>query len=123
MPIWSTTSADGEYIFREVEGEPLDPDVYLAAHPTWKDPLSLPTSSKEAPAHEGKDKVEDPLTKQGIGKSTLIARLATDWFSDSLTLTDISDGKAGAEKLQGVWIMETGEMVGMRKAEQEKQKA
>ena len=38
-------------------------------------------------------------------------------------MTDISDGKAGAEKLQGVWIMEIGEMAGMRKAEQEKLKA
>jgi predicted P-loop ATPase len=63
------------------------------------------------------------IGEQGIGKSTLIARLAMDWFSDSLTLTDISDGKAGAEKLQGVWIMEIGEMAGMRKAEQEKLKA
>ena len=60
---------------------------------------------------------------QGIGKSTLIARLAMDWFSDSLTLSDINDGKAGAEKLQGIWIMEIGEMAGMRKAEQEKLKA
>lgn len=61
--------------------------------------------------------------EQGIGKSTLIAKLAMEWFSDSLTLTDISDGKAGAEKLQGIWIMEIGEMAGMRKAEQEKLKA
>ena len=66
LMFWPTTSSDGEYIFREVEGEPLDPDAYLATHPNWKDPLALPTSSKEAPAHEGKDKVEDPLTKQGI---------------------------------------------------------
>ena len=60
--------------------------------------------------------------EQGIGKSTLIAKLAMNWFSDSLTLSDINDGKAAAEKLQGVWIMEIGEMAGMRKAEQEKLK-
>ena len=65
LMFWPTTSSDGEYIFREVEGEALDPDTYLSAHPDWKDPLSLPTSSKEAPAHEGKGKVEDPLTKEG----------------------------------------------------------
>ena len=63
------------------------------------------------------------IGEQGIGKSTLIARLAMEWFSDSLTLSDINDGKAGAEKLQGIWIMEIGEMAGMRKAEQEKLKA
>ena len=66
LMFWPTTSADGEYIFREVEGEPLDPDLFLYAHPDWKDPMALPTSSKEAPAHEGKGKVEDPLTKDGI---------------------------------------------------------
>ena len=63
------------------------------------------------------------IGEQGIGKSTLIAKLAMEWFSDSLTLSDINDGKAGAEKLQGIWIMEIGEMAGMRKAEQEKLKA
>lgn len=38
----------------------------ISSHPDWKDPLTLPISSKEAPAHEGKGKVEDPLTKEGI---------------------------------------------------------
>ena len=63
------------------------------------------------------------IGEQGIGKSTLIAKLGMEWFSDSLTLSDINDGKAAAEKLQGIWIMEIGEMAGMRKAEQEKLKA
>lgn len=54
---------------------------------------------------------------QGCGKSTFFARLAGDWFSDSLTLTDMRDGKAAAEKLQGFWWIEIGEMAGMRKAE------
>lgn len=52
----------------------------------------------------------------GIGKSTLIAKLAGDFFSDSLKLTDMKD-KSAAEKLQGVWIMEIGEMQGSRKAD------
>lgn len=55
---------------------------------------------------------------QGIGKSTFFAKLAGDWFSDSLTLTDMRD-KAGAEKLQGYWILELGELAGMRKADVE----
>ena len=53
---------------------------------------------------------------QGIGKSTLIARLGMDWFSDSLSLSDIND-KTGAEKLQGYWLIEIGELAGMRKAD------
>lgn len=55
---------------------------------------------------------------QGIGKSTFFAKLGGEWFSDSLTLTDMKD-KTAAEKLQGYWIMELGELAGMRKTEVE----
>jgi len=55
---------------------------------------------------------------QGIGKSTLINRLAMDWFNDSLKLSDTQD-KTAAEKLQGYWILEIGELAGLRKAEME----
>ena len=55
---------------------------------------------------------------QGIGKSTLIARLGGEWFSDSLSLNDTKD-KTAAEKLQGYWILEIGELAGLRKAEVE----
>jgi len=55
---------------------------------------------------------------QGIGKSTFFAKLAGHWFSDSLTLTDMKD-KAGPEKLQGYWILELGELAGMRKTDVE----
>lgn len=54
--------------------------------------------------------------KPGIGKSTLLRKLGGKWFSDSLNLTDTRD-KTAAEKLQGVWIMEIGEMQGTRKAD------
>lgn len=55
---------------------------------------------------------------QGVGKSTLIARLAGEWFSDSLNLGDTKD-KTAAEKLQGYWILEIGELAGLKKAEVE----
>lgn len=55
---------------------------------------------------------------QGIGKSTLIAKLCGEWFSDSLHLSDTKD-KTAAEKLQGYWILEIGELAGLRKAEVE----
>ena len=53
---------------------------------------------------------------QGVGKSTLISRLAGDWFSDSLNLSDTKD-KTAAEKLQGYWILEIGELAGLKKTE------
>lgn len=54
--------------------------------------------------------------KPGIGKSTLLRKLGGQYFSDSLSLADTRD-KSAAEKLQGVWIMEIGEMQGTRKAD------
>lgn len=54
--------------------------------------------------------------KPGIGKSTLLRKLGGPYFSDSLSLADTRD-KTAAEKLQGVWIMEIGEMQGTRKAD------
>lgn len=60
---------------------------------------------------------------QGIGKSTMWKSLAgDDYFSDALSLTDMDD-KSGAEKLQGFWIIEIGELAGMKKADIEKVKS
>jgi predicted P-loop ATPase len=53
---------------------------------------------------------------QGIGKSTIIAKLCGDWFNDSLLLSDTKD-KTAAEKLQGFWILEIGELAGLKKTE------
>lgn len=55
---------------------------------------------------------------QGIGKSTFFAKLGGEWFADGLTLFDMRD-KTGAEKLQGRWIVEMSELVGMKKTESE----
>lgn len=51
---------------------------------------------------------------QGIGKSTLLATLGKDWFSDSLTTFE---GKEAAELIQGTWINEIGELTAMTKQE------
>ncbi len=60
---------------------------------------------------------------QGIGKSSIIKDLITpEYYSESLSLTDMDD-KAGAEKLQGFWVVEIGELAGMKKADVEKVKA
>ena len=60
---------------------------------------------------------------QGIGKSTLIKYLAgEEFFSDNLSLTDMND-KTAAEKIQGNWLIEIGELSGMKKADIEKVKS
>lgn len=55
---------------------------------------------------------------QGIGKSTFFSRLGRQWYSDSLTISDMRD-KTAAEKLQGYWILELGELAGIKKVDVE----
>lgn len=51
---------------------------------------------------------------QGIGKSTTLAKMGGDWFSDSMqTLT----GKEALEQIQGSWLIELGELAGLRRAD------
>ena len=63
---WPTTPANGEYVFKSVEGKWLDPDAFLSGRP-WQDCSLLPTSSRESEIRnkDGK-KAEDPLTKDGV---------------------------------------------------------
>lgn len=49
---------------------------------------------------------------QGIGKSTALAKMGGDWFSDSVP--DFTSQKA-LEAVQGSWILELGELAGLRK--------
>ena len=59
---------------------------------------------------------------QGMGKSSFFAKLGGKWFSDSLTIGDMKD-KAAPEKLQGYWILELGELAGLKKVDVETVKA
>lgn len=54
--------------------------------------------------------------KQGIGKSTIIKKLGKDWYSDSFGTVQ---GKEAFEQIQGVWLIEMGELAGLKKAEME----
>lgn len=59
--------------------------------------------------------------KQGIGKSTLIAKLAgAGWFNDSMT--DLN-GKDAMEMLQGSWIIELGELQAIKRSDIENVKS
>ncbi len=51
---------------------------------------------------------------QGIGKTTFFKKMGRDWFSNSVTTFD---GKEAAELLQGVWIVEIGELEAFNKAD------
>ena len=51
---------------------------------------------------------------QGIGKSTFLSILGKAWFSDSLTTFE---GKEAAELIQGIWVVEVGELTAMNRQE------
>jgi len=52
--------------------------------------------------------------RQGIGKSTLFTKLGREWFSDSIKTFE---GKDAAELLQGIWIVEIGELEAFSKTD------
>lgn len=64
---WPSTSSDGEYIFRELKGELLDPDEYLARYEDWQDVSQWPVSNRQSEIIKtGLTKQADPLIKEGI---------------------------------------------------------
>lgn len=57
---------------------------------------------------------------EGLGKSTILSRMAGKWFSDSLVNMD---GKEGMESIRQAWIIEVGELTSIKKSEVESVKA
>lgn len=51
---------------------------------------------------------------QGIGKTTFVATVGQEWYSDSL---QNFEGKEAMEMIQGRWINELGELAGLTRAE------
>ncbi|WP_243450432.1 virulence-associated E family protein [Desulfosporosinus sp. Sb-LF] len=54
------------------------------------------------------------IGKQGLGKSYFMKKLGGKWYSDSLMSVT---GKEAYEQLQGVWIIEMGELSAAKKAD------
>ena len=64
---WPSTSADGEFIFRDIEGEPLNPDEVLSRYKDWRDSSEWPVSSRQQNIVQREmRKQADPLTKDGV---------------------------------------------------------
>ncbi|HBE54503.1 MAG TPA: hypothetical protein DDW22_00025, partial [Prevotellaceae bacterium] len=53
---------------------------------------------------------------EGIGKSTLLSRMGGEWFSDSVATIE---GKEGMENLRKAWLIELGELAGIKRSEVE----
>lgn len=62
------------------------------------------------------DTVLTLIGSQGLGKSRLIGSMGRQWFSDTFGSLH---NNAAMENIQGVWIMEVGEMAGLKYADVE----
>ena len=64
---WPSTPTDGEFVYREKDGDWLDPDAYLARYADWRDVTLWPTSKRQSEVirHSLKQQ-KDPLAKDGV---------------------------------------------------------
>ena len=63
---WPSTSADGEFVYKEVDGDPLDPDTVLAKYTDWRNSAEWPVSKRQQTVVQREIKKQaDPLTKPG----------------------------------------------------------
>jgi len=63
---WPSTPSDGEYVFKIMDDDVLDPDEYLARLPNWRDCSLWPTSSRQSEViRRGIRQQQDPLAKDG----------------------------------------------------------
>lgn len=51
---------------------------------------------------------------QGLGKSTLLKRMARNWFDDNIRTFE---GKEASEQLQGAWLVEVAELDAVRRSD------
>jgi predicted P-loop ATPase len=67
MMYWASCPSNGEFVFDENEGEPLDSDKYLSMYADWRDVTQWPTSSRESEAHKREvAHQQDPTAKDGV---------------------------------------------------------
>ncbi len=50
MMYWASCPSNGEFIFEEQDGDPLDVDDYLAKYDDWRDVTQWPVSSRQSEA-------------------------------------------------------------------------
>ncbi len=64
---WPSTSADGDFVFREIDGAVVNPDEVLSRYKDWKDVSSWPVSNRQAAiVTRNIKKQENPLEKGGL---------------------------------------------------------
>lgn len=93
---WPSTSKDGEYVFREFKGKPLDGNEVLEAYTDWTDSSEWPISKGHSDAIKRHMKKQgDPLEKPGVigvfCRVYGIREVIEKYLSDVYTETDSED--------------------------------
>lgn len=64
---WPSTSSNGEFVFKEQDGDLLNPDDFLSKYIDWRDTSTWPVSSRQSEIVKRTVKEQaDPLLKEGI---------------------------------------------------------
>lgn len=93
---WPSAPRDGEWVFRQEPGHPLDPDAVLSTYDDWRDVNEWPVSSRVLRiAGVAGTKQEDPTTKPGAIGAFCRAHTLTDaiikFLPDQYTQTGKDD--------------------------------
>lgn len=64
---WPSAPSDGEYVFKTIDGDLLEPDGYLSKLSDWRDCSLWPTSSRQSEVlRRDIRRQQDPIAKEGI---------------------------------------------------------
>ena len=67
MMYWASCPSNGEFVFIENPGKPLNPDQYLAMYADWRDITQWPTSTRQSEVIRREvAKQQDPTAKDGV---------------------------------------------------------
>jgi hypothetical protein len=110
---WPSTSVNGEFVYRVLDGKEVDPDEYLAKYDDWRDVSTWPVSSRESEAvKKTAARQADPLEKDGIVGifcRTYSIRDAIDKFLKDVYVPSAMEGRydyVPADSSAGVLILE-----------------
>jgi len=116
MMYWASCPANADFFFAENDGEPLNPDTYLAMYEDWRDVTQWPLSSRESEVKQReKAEQQDPLGKAGIvgafcraySIEDAIEVFLGDIYEPSVTLGRYdyipADSTAGVVLYEGKW--------------------
>jgi len=117
MMYWSSCPSNGDFVFKENEGEPLNPDIYLSLYENWRDVTQWPTSVRQSEIIKREvNRQQDPLAKDGVVGAfcraypieDAIAAFLPDVYEPSAIVGRYdyvpADSSAGVVLYEGKWV-------------------